>query len=220
MAATDQREVDGDYHCASNCRLAFTSQHAIILRMLINDVATKLCKRFNQTGHAHELTFSCYKRQPFLLSPRVCDWLIESLEQARTSHEFDLWAYVFMPDHVHLLIFPRKQPYSISEILKAVKMPVATKAVEYLRTQNPAGLAKLATGQQYRRYKFWQKGGGYDRNIMEPQTLVNCAKYIHNNPVRKGLCAIPENWRYSSAASWLGTGDSPLKIDKETWPVT
>ncbi len=78
---------------------------------------TKKCKRYNNPGHAHELTFSCYRNQKFLLSERVCKWLIESIEKAREKNKFSLWAYVFMPDHVHLLIQPTIEQYNISNIL-------------------------------------------------------------------------------------------------------
>ncbi len=53
----------------------------------------------NEPGHAHELTFCCFHRYPFLKSERACRWLAESLEEARQKLDFALWAYVFMPEH-------------------------------------------------------------------------------------------------------------------------
>ena len=44
--------------------------------------------------------------------------------------------------------------------------------------------------------------------------------YIHNNPVRKGLVATPDDWYYSSSACWSSIRDEPLAIDKDDWPVT
>ena len=127
----------------------------------------KKCKRYNNPGHAHELTFSCYRNQKFLISERVCKWLIESIEKAREIHKFSLWAYVFMPDHVHLLIKPTKEQYNISNILKDIKTNPARKAVKYLKENKPFELSKLSSEQQYRKYRFWQKGGGYDRNVIK-----------------------------------------------------
>ena len=72
-----------------------------------------------------------------------------------------------MPDHVHLLINPRDEGYNISNILKDIKTDTARKAVKYIKENKPYELSKLSTAQQYRRYRFWQKGGGYDRNIIE-----------------------------------------------------
>ena len=89
----------------------------------------KKCKRYNIPGNAHVLTFSCYRNQKFLLSQRTCQWLIESIEKAREKHQFSLWAFVFMPDHVHLLIQPFEKQYNISNILKDIKAAPARKAV-------------------------------------------------------------------------------------------
>jgi putative transposase len=176
----------------------------------------KLCKRHNVPGHAHELTFSCYKNQRFLLSHRTCQWLIESIKKGRRKHNFSLWAYVFMPNHVHLLIKPLREKYDISGILKDIKTDTARKAIKYLKENNPSGLLKLNTNQQYRKYRFWQKGGGYDRNIIKEKTLIDSVKYIHYNPVRKALVDEPGKWYYSSYNCWFNSVDEPIKIDKET----
>jgi REP-associated tyrosine transposase len=184
-----------------------------------NGRVTKKCERSNLAGNAHELTFSCYQNRSFLSKPLTCDWLVDAIEQAREELNFSLWAYVFMPDHVHLLMLPRNQKYYISQILRRIKQPVGIKAIRYLKQNNPSGLKQLATGQEYRKYRFWQKGGGYDRNITRMDTLMECLEYIHRNPVRKELVETPEQWRYSSAAEWAKTGSGPLRIDKEDWPI-
>ncbi len=64
-------------------------------------------RTYNDAGHALALTFSCYRKYKFLAAERACLWLAESIEAARMDLDFDLWAYVFMPDHVHLIIRPR-----------------------------------------------------------------------------------------------------------------
>ena len=88
-----------------------------------------MCRRaFNEPGHAHELTFTCHHRYAFLKAERTCVWLAESLSRARVKYDFSLWAYVFMPEHVHLLIHPRRPDYDIRAILKAVKQPVGDRA--------------------------------------------------------------------------------------------
>ncbi|MGE5295511.1 MAG: transposase [Solirubrobacterales bacterium] len=81
----------------------------------------KRCHRYNFSDNAHELTFSCFRGRPFLKSERARDYLVDSIVAAKAKHAFDLWAYVFMPEHVHLLIHPRTETYSISDILRAIK---------------------------------------------------------------------------------------------------
>ena len=72
-------------------------------------------KNYNDSGHAHELTFSCYNGYKFLSAERTCLWLAESINEARTDWNFDLWAYVFMPEHVHLIVHSREYEYDIAE---------------------------------------------------------------------------------------------------------
>src|SRR5687767_2147446 len=76
----------------------------------------KRCKRFNDPGHAHYLTFSCFQRRPFLSRDRTRQWLVDAIALSREKHEFDLWAYVIMPEHAHAIILPRREAYEISDI--------------------------------------------------------------------------------------------------------
>ena len=187
--------------------------------MLNGRIYTKRCRRHNVAGDAHELTFSCYNNQRFLSAKRICGYLVDSIISSREKHQFDLWVYVFMPDHVHLLICPRGPRYSISDILLSVKQPVSRKAINYLKNSNPDGVKYLATSQIHRPYRFWQKGGGYDRNITKAKTIIDSARYIHNNPVRKGLVETPSDWYYSSAADWENIRQGPITIDFDSLPV-
>ena len=188
--------------------------------MLNRKLHKKSCHRYNIAGNAHELTFSCYKSQAFLSKERTCKYLIESIKSSREKHEFDIWAYVLMPNHVHLLICPKQEQYSISEILQSIKQPVSRKTIAYLKEYNPSGLKYLATSQKHRPYRFWQKGGGYDRNILKDKTVINIVRYIHNNPVRKGLVETPEQWKFSSAADWHSVSQGLILVDFDSFPVT
>ena len=58
-------------------------------------------RRYDEPGHARELTFSCYRHFQFLSRDRTRHWFVEALETARKKWAFDLWAYVLMPEHVH-----------------------------------------------------------------------------------------------------------------------
>jgi putative transposase len=170
-------------------------------------------RNLNEPGHAHELTFSCYKRFPFLKAERTCAWLADSIEAARTSLDFDLWAYVFMPEHVHLIVRPRQNAYDMASIRQAIKAPVARQAIEYLDQIESPWLDKITRIRAGKRERlFWQSGGGFDRNITEPATLMRMIEYLHRNPVRRGLSACAKDWRWSSAADFEGS-NSPLKTD-------
>jgi len=179
----------------------------------------KTCKRYNEPGDAHELTFSCFKRRPFLSKDRTRRWLAEAIAKARAKHGFHLWGYVFMPEHAHLLIWPPDPQYAIENILKSIKQSVARRALIHLRRHNPSGLKRLATGQRGKPYRFWMPGGGYDRNIVKLGTVGNALKYIHNNPVRRGLAPVAEEWHWSSAREWEEPGTGQISVDSQSFPL-
>ena len=158
----------------------------------------KKCVRYNDPWHAHALTFSCYHGHKLLASEKACQLLIEALDAARSRRQFDIWCYVFMPDHVHLVIWPRNETYDISRILFAIKRPMSYRAKQ----------ARIYAGGH-----FWQPGGGHDRNLWTTTAIHNEVDYIHANPVRRGLCGRPEDWRYSSDGFYAGLVDVPLQID-------
>ncbi len=182
----------------------------------------KTCKRFNDPGHAHSLTFSCFGRQPFLSGDGARQWLVAAIRMGLDKHRYHLWAYVIMPEHVHLLVWPTQYPYCISSFLQSVKTSVARTAIAFARKTTPWLLPKMLDRQPNGRqhYRFWQRGGGYDRNITEPTTLWHEINYIHANPVRRGLCERSIDWDWSSAADYCGLRNGPLGIDFRSLPRT
>lgn len=179
----------------------------------------KTSKRLNTPGDAHELTFSCFNQQPFFDNPDYCLKLIESINRARKIHYFDLWAYVIMPEHVHLLIRPRSIEYSISDILTSIKLSVSKSVINKLKKFNPGELQLMRTTERNRPYRFWMAGGAYDRNMNTRKALLNSVNYIHNNPVRRGMVENPEEWKWSSYRAWNGMDDAVLDMDMESFPT-
>jgi putative transposase len=171
---------------------------------------------FNEDNQAHELTFSCYHKLPLLDRDRTRIWMIDALIAARQQWDFSLWAYVLMPDHAHVLLFPRTKPYCIEKISKSIKQSVARRAIRWLRIHAPDFLARLArtTADDRQKYHFWQPGGGYDRNICNAETAWKSVNYLHLNPVRRGLVERPEQWQWSSAAWYAGEKNVRLTIDE------
>jgi putative transposase len=175
----------------------------------------KRCRRYNEPGHAHELTFSCYHQLPLLSKDRTREWFIAALDRARDLHAFDLWAYVIMPEHAHILLLPRSDVYDISAILKSIKQPVARRATDFLAATAPDFLEKLRVERSDGsvEHRFWQAGGGYDRNIINPTTAWSAVRYLHENPVRRGLVERATDWEWSSARCYAGLSDVRLKVN-------
>src|SRR5262249_33847559 len=143
---------------------------------------------------------------------RTRNWLREALANALSESGFQLWAYVIMPEHVHVLVHPGKAPDRMPDFLQILKESVARKAIYYLRANSPDWLQRIRVheGQPFR-YRFWQPGGGHDRNVTNSTTLRYMIEYLHNNPVRRGLVARAEDWEWSSARWFAGL--RPVKIE-------
>ncbi len=127
----------------------------------------KTCRRDSEPGHAHSLTFSCFCWRPFLSKDRGRLWLVEAIDRARQKHAFDLWAYVSMPEQLHLPVWPRHPRYAMSQMLTSMKQSVSMKALSNVRRSAPVFLSRIEDRQRGGQIhdRFWQRGGGYDRHL-------------------------------------------------------
>jgi len=146
--------------------------------------------------------------------------MIEAISLGRTRSPFDLWAYVIMPEHVHLVLLP-KDAASISAILSTVKQSVSKRAIYWLKKHAPEFLVEIEDVQPNgrRHYRFWQRGGGYDRNLRSVRDIHEKVRYVHENPVRRGLVERPTDWPWSSASAWETGNNEPLPIDRHSMPA-
>ncbi len=169
---------------------------------------------YNLPNHAHYLTFSCYRRQKLLLHDEICLELIKTWDEVRRKGEFAIWSYVIMPEHIHLLIHPRNEDYEMSKILRLLKEQFTHRVVEQWKNLSPR-LLNLIRVQRGRRslHRFWQEGGGYDRNLYNWDVIRRAIDYIEWNPVRRGLVIEPMDWRWSSARARAGISDVPMVVD-------
>ena len=169
---------------------------------------------FNMPGHAHFLTFSCYQRFPVFSNEFACNLLAETIDQARDILKLELLSYVFMPDHVHMLIRPQSPEYSIPQILKSIKGPFAKKLIDKLKSNhdNILNHLEISTSKGIG-YRVWERGGGFDRNLYSNDKVCAAITYIEQNPVRKGLVSETTDWMWSSAGARTNDKNVPLLIE-------
>jgi putative transposase len=103
----------------------------------------KRVRSYNIPGEAHELTFSCFHGLPLLGKDRSRQWFISAMRCARRDLKLSLWAYVIMPEHVHLIVWPREPKYDVADIRKALKLAVTAKALRYLKRKAPHLLERM-----------------------------------------------------------------------------
>jgi len=160
----------------------------------------KKLKHYNIYYHAHELTFSCYHRYKYLNDPVLCDIFIEALALAKERFKFKIWAFVLMPNHVHLLMYPVYEKYDISIILKYIKGKSSFSYRRYILDQSLNRFDMFCVISKGKKvFRIWQPGGGFDRNLWTAKAIHYSIRYIEGNPVRAELVENPENWLWSSS---------------------
>ena len=155
-------------------------------------------RRFQHEGHLHFITFSCYRRFPYLNTDAAYTCFERWLETLRNRHHFDVHGYVLMPEHVHLLLSEPEQ-HSLDNTLRALK----------------GQTSKELKGD---RAHFWQRRY-YDFNVFAESKRVEKLRYMHRNPVTRGLVARPEEWAWSSFRHYA-TGERGRVTIESPWTAS
>jgi putative transposase len=165
----------------------------------------KRVRHYHDPGHIHELTFSCFHRRPWLTNDSWRKMLAESIDRATAGHGYRLTAFVFMPEHVHLMVYPIESANTIDTLLKAIKRPFSYLVKQLLIESQSRLLDSLTVHQRpgIKTFRFWQEGPGYDRNLTNVPTVLAAIDYLHHNPVRRGLVKRAIDWKWSSARFYL-----------------
>jgi putative transposase len=145
--------------------------------------------RYHQTGDLHFITFSCARKRNILGSIEARNQFVEILEQTRQKYLFEINGYVVMPNHVHLLVSePEAAPLSLAiQVLKQ----------RFSRTRT----------EDY----VWEPRY-YDFNVFTERKRIEKLRYIHRNPVTRGLVAEPGAWHWSSFQAHATDDPHPVRI--------
>ena len=92
----------------------------------------KRVRHYDEPGHAHELTFSCYQGSPLLSEQMYCVLLSQSIDRAIKKQGFELIAFVYMPEHVHMIVLPATLEARVARLLFGIKRPFSTRAKQLM----------------------------------------------------------------------------------------
>ncbi len=146
--------------------------------------------RYQEAGDSHFLTFSCHDRLPYLATEDARNLFECTLEQVRRRYVFHVFGYVIMPEHVHLLVSEPKRG-KLDRAIQALKTSVSKQSA-----QRPFWLVRY-----------------YDFNVHSEEKRVEKLRYMHRNPVTRGLVARPEEWGWSSFRHYLTGEQCTVEIE-------
>ena len=147
-------------------------------------------KRYYGGKDLHFITFTCFHRLPLLASARNRNLFLEVLESTRLSYRFVVVGFVVMPEHVHLLL-DEPQRANLSAAVKALKQSFSRR-IHNMGCPTRADFARVGVTT-----RFWQ-ARFYDFNVWTEKKRIEKLRYMHRNPVVRGLVQKPEQWHWSS----------------------
>ena len=127
-------------------------------------------KKFDYKGlYRYFITICTFnKERIFKDNPSMVTWLVDILRKQSRTFRFKIWAYCFMPDHLHLLLEGGDVNSDLKKFISSYK-------------QLSSFYYKKRVGKQ-----LWQINY-YDHVLRREEDNMNVAYYIFNNPVRKGI---------------------------------
>jgi putative transposase len=172
-------------------------------------MANKLIRIYGR-GHLHFITFSCYRRVPFLRSVRAKNTFVQILGEVRDRYGFSLVGYVVMPEHIHLLISePTKgTPSTAIQVLKQR----VSRRLRRKKRANAGQLNLSFEGGEDSQPRFWQRRF-YDFNVWSLKKRVEELHYMHMNPLKRKLVDHPKDWPWSSFSSYSNPKHGLIRVD-------
>ncbi len=163
-------------------------------------------------GAAHFVTFGTYGRRSLLASPRARQVVISQLGKIAAQGEAKVSGFVIMPDHVHALLWFNDDSV-LPEMLDQWKSESSRLLRNLYEDLSPEMIDHLHVTRSGREsIAFWQRRY-YDFNVFTKKKLSEKLDYMHYNPVKKGLCATPEDWLWGSARWYLLGKSVGVKIE-------
>ncbi|MCU0325764.1 MAG: transposase [Spirosomaceae bacterium] len=162
-------------------------------------------------GYTYFLTITVVDWVDVFTRPIYRHIIIDSLKYCQEAKGLEIYAWVLMSNHLHLVASATKDGVTMSDILRDFKKFTSKKIVEAIQNENESRKQWLLYRFEYngrfnpkiKEFKFWQDGNDakecYSLDFIEQK--VN---YIHQNPVRAEIVDFPEDYIYSSARNYCG----------------
>jgi putative transposase len=156
-------------------------------------------KRYQHTNQTHFITFSCYRRMRLLQNASTADLFLFCLEQTRRRFQLRVYGYVVMPEHVHLLLSEPERS-TLSAAIHSLKLAVSKRVRNHIETERP--------------FRFWHSRY-FDFNVQSNQKFAEKLRYMHRNPVERGLVEKPDQWHWSSFRHYSDGELGVVEIESE-----
>jgi putative transposase len=168
--------------------------------------------RYYGAGYLHFITTSCYQRRALLGSQRDRDLFLQVLERVRRRYHFVVVGYVVMPEHVHLLLSEPERG-NPSVVMQALKQGFVRSLLRKLRSAADPRQGDLAGAAALGKGHIWQHRF-YDFVVFTENKRIEKLRYMHRNPVKRGLVLEPQQWEWSSFCDYAEGRHGPVLVNE------
>ena len=148
--------------------------------------------------HPQFFTATVYQWKHLLKPAKYKDTIVNSLrflsEQARAK----IFSFVIMNNHLHL-VWQIQPPHKREEVQRDFLKYTAQRIIDDLKINHPEVLKHFEVEEKDRKYRIWQRDS-LSTDLFTHAVFMQKLEYIHYNPVKAGLCMLPEEYYYSSAS--------------------
>ena len=166
----------------------------------------------HEPDRAHFVTCTIVEWLPLFASATCCDIVVRSLEYCRQHKALRVFGWVILDSHLHAILAAP----DLSAVLRDFKSYTARELLLQITSEGRDWLANqlhyYRAAHKASEYQVWQEGS-HPQAILSDEMWRQKLEYLHNNPVKRGLVASPEHWRYSSAHEWLEGAQPVLRCD-------
>ena len=171
-------------------------------------------RKYHNESYVHFVTTVTFRRQPYFRDPQLCQILAANIRFYQQKFSLEVYGWVIMPDHLHLLVWwdvEKRPELTVSKIVQGIKGASARQMIDLFKNKgNPRQEQRLLSthhegssepplrdGSHRRglRYQIWQPGF-YDFNIYTQKKLQEKIDYLKTNVINAGLADDWQDYRW------------------------
>ncbi|MDZ7722876.1 MAG: transposase [candidate division KSB1 bacterium] len=161
------------------------------------------------------LTSTIVEWLPVFTKRRYFEIIIDSLNYCMKYKNLELYAYVILDNHLHLVaaaenlrsVVASFRKFTSKAIIKQLELDQMTWLLNQLKFYKKAYKTES-------RYQVWQEGM-HPKYMQSPDMMRQKIEYIHRNPVERGYVQQPEHWVYSSARNYFTEDESIIYVERD-----
>jgi putative transposase len=168
--------------------------------------------KFNDPDGVYFVTFTVVEWVDVFTREDYTNIVLESLRYCESEKGLEIYAWVIMSNHLHLIISRKNEGNGLSEIVRDFKKYTASKIIAEIENNKRESRRNWMLwifssagkkNKNNKNYQFWIQDN-HAEQLISNGFIDQKLNYIHMNPVRAGLVDEPESYRYSSAIEYAG----------------